>query len=156
VSLFTADLIVADDRSIVMSLELDRSEPLIFRDQVVIDAGYRAVWFLFKERGYDIAAVYRPDGGLTGYYVDVLEPVIWQDADPGTLAPVVDLFLDLWIAPDGSFEVLDEDEFDEAVAKEWINGDQRGHALRVLDELRQSVVAGTFPPQEVRERAHNI
>lgn len=153
VSTFTADLIRCDERLIVMTLTLDRSEPLYFRGEEVVGEGYRAVWFLHKGEGWDIAAVYRADGAFTGYYVDVLEPVQWIGADPGTLRPVVDLFLDLWIAPDGSYDVLDEDEFAEAVEKGWIGLEQRQHAEQVLVELKESLRDGSFPPPEVRDIA---
>jgi predicted RNA-binding protein associated with RNAse of E/G family len=138
---------------IAMELIFDRQEPLVLEGSDVIGDNYRAVWFLVKGEGWDIAAVYRPDGAHTGYYVDVLDPVIWSDAEPGTLLPIVDLFLDIWIWPDGRYQVLDEDEFAEAVSQGWISPRQRDHALRVLGELETGIRQGTFPPREVREIA---
>lgn len=151
--MFTAGLIAAGESLIALELTLDREEPLVVGGEEVIAHGYRAVWFLAKGQGWDIAAVYRPDGALSGYYVDVLNAVYWRGADPGTLLPIVDLFLDLWIWPDGRAGVLDEDEFAEAVDRGWITDQQRDHALRVLAELLEGVHAGTFPPREVREIA---
>ncbi len=149
--MFTADLLAAGERMIVMELTLDRGEPLVLEGEEVIGDGYRAVWFLAKGEGWDIAAVYRPGAGLTGHYVDVLDPVSWSEADPGTLLPIVDLFLDIWIWPDGRYTVLDEDEFTEAVDRGWITDQQRDHARRVLAGLEAEVRAGAFPPAEVRE-----
>lgn len=136
-----------------MELIFDRAQPLVLEGTEVIGEGYRAVWFLVKGEGWDVAAVYRPNGGWTGYYVDVLDPVFWSDAEPGTLLPIVDLFLDVWIWPDGRYQVLDEDEFAEAVDRGWISHRQRDHALRVLAGLEAGIRQGTFPPAEVREIA---
>jgi uncharacterized protein len=153
VSSFTADLIEVGENIIAMELTLRRDRPLRIGGEEVLGDGYRAVWFLFKDEGWDIAAVYRPDGRFTGYYVDVLDPVCWQGVDLETLLPLVDLFLDLWLAPDGSYEVLDEDEFAEAVEKGWITERQRRHAQGVLTDLKERIREGTFPPEEVRARA---
>ena len=150
VSTFTADLVTVTDDMIAMELFVDRKEPLLVGGEEVLAGGSRAVWFLRKNAGWDIAAMFRPEGGFSGFYVDVLEPVYWDDADVSTLLPIVDLFLDLWIGPDGRYEVLDRDEFDEAAAKGWITEAQREHALGVLSGLEEEIRAGTFPPREVR------
>jgi predicted RNA-binding protein associated with RNAse of E/G family len=114
-------------------------------------AGYLTVWFLFKERPYDVARVYRPDGTWTGYYADVLEPVRWQGDDPQSLEPIVDLFLDLWIGADGAYLPLDEDEFDDAVRQAWITQAQAAAASTALADMIQATRRGEFPPVEVRQ-----
>jgi len=106
---------------------------------------------LFKDQPYDIGRVYRPDGTWMGYYADVLEPVRWNGSDPATLEPIIDLFLDLWIAPDGRFEVLDEDEFEEAGVRGNITAHQIDHARRVLQDLVHATQRGSFPPAVVKE-----
>ncbi len=121
----------------------------VYRGEEVIADGYRAIWFLFKDQPYDIGRFYRPDGSWTGYYVDVLEPVRWQGAEAETLEPLVDLFLDLWIAPDGSYEVLDEDEFEEALRLGHITDVQAEHARRVLHDIVDRVQTADFLPDVV-------
>jgi len=116
-----------------------------------MNSGYWAVWFLFKDRPFDIGRFYRPDGTWTGYYADVLEPVRWAGSDPTTLAPIIDLFLDLWIAPDGRHLVLDEDEFEEAISRGSVTIDQIVHARSVLRYLVQATERGEFPPLLVKE-----
>ena len=150
------DLLHATDGMIVVAHELAPSKPVEHFGEIVMDAGYRAVWFLFKDQPYDVGRIYRPDGTWTGYYVDVLEPVRWKHADPTTLEPIVDLFLDLWIAPDGRFEVLDEDEFEEAVARGNLTEQQIDHARSVLQKLIKTTEQGDFPPTVVNEfRLHS-
>ena len=145
------DLLHATDGMIVVAHELAPSKPVEYFGEIVMDAGYRAVWFLFKDKPFDVGRIYRPDGAWTGYYADVLEPVRWRGSDPMTLEPIVDLFLDLWIAPDGRFEVLDEDEFEEAVASGFLTEQQTGHARSVLQGLIEATERGDFPPAVVKE-----
>lgn len=147
------NLIEATETLIISAHEISPSKPVTFLGEVVMDAGFWAVWFLFKDRPYDVGRFYRPDGTWTGFYCDVLEPVRWQGSDPKTLEPIVDLFLDLWIAPDGRYLILDEDEFEEAIAQSRITQEQAAHARRVLEELVESTRQGDFPPRVVTEFA---
>lgn len=127
------------------------SKPVEYRGERVLDAGYWAVWFLFKDQPFDVGRFYRPDGTLTGYYADILEPVRWKHADPATLEPIVDLFLDLWIAPNGRHLVLDEDEFQQAIDLGSLTTAQIEHARRVLQDLIEATERGAFPPTVVKE-----
>ncbi|HEY6103753.1 MAG TPA: DUF402 domain-containing protein [bacterium] len=144
-------LLQATEHLLVVTHEIAPSSHLTFQGAIVMDRGYRAVWFLFKDQPYDVGRFYRPDGTWTGYYADVLEPVRWAGADPTTLEPIVDLFLDLWVAPDGQYAVLDEDEFDEAIDRKILAPEQIRHARRVLDELVRATVQGVFPPDVARD-----
>ena len=75
----------------------------------------------------------------------------WRDGDPDTLEPLVDLFLDLWITPEGDVTVLDEDEFEEARRQGYLSSDQVRHARAVLDELVLQTRSGKFPPGSVKD-----
>lgn len=144
-------MIAADERLIVLHHDLVPSAPLVIDGTEVLAAGYGATWFLYKDAPWDIARVYRPDGIWTGYYIDVLEPVTWQGEDPSTLRPLVDLFLDVWISPDGPATVLDEDELHEAARRGQVTPEQESEAEAVLRDILQGVRNGTFPPPEARE-----
>src|SRR2546428_11547061 len=95
------DHLQATNNMIVVATGPAPSKPVEYSGEIVMDAGYRAVWFLFKDQPFDVVRIYRSDGAWTGYYADFLEPVRWKGADPTTLAPIIGLFLDLWIGPDG-------------------------------------------------------
>jgi predicted RNA-binding protein associated with RNAse of E/G family len=148
---FHSTLRQVDERLIVLSHQITPSKPFTYRGDEVIGSDYQAVWFLFKDEPYDIGRFYRPDGTWTGYYVDILDPVCWRGPDASTLQPLVDLFLDLWIAPDLSYSVLDEDELAEALFQGAISSERADNARAVLAGLIAEVEAGTFPPQAVRE-----
>ncbi len=134
----------------MLSHPISPSRPLVIDGEEVMGAGYLVDWFLFKGEPYDIGRVHRPDGIWTGYYVDVLEPVKWTGADPHSLHRLVDLFLDIWISPDGSYQILDEDEFEEAEARGHITPVQAAAARATLASLLAQIDAGTFPPEVVR------
>lgn len=148
-SRFEVDLLSADEQILVLSHLVHPKHSLMYRGEEVIADGYRAIWFLFKDQPYDIGRFYRPDGSWIGYYVDVLEPVRWQGADAEMLETLVDLFLDVWIAPEGSYEVLDEDEFEEALGLGHITDAQAEHARRVLHDIVDRVQRGNFLPDVV-------
>jgi uncharacterized protein len=114
-------------------------------------SGYSVVWFLFKGQSYDIGRFYRPDGVWTGYYVDILEPVEWVGDDPHTITPLVDLELDLWIAPDLSHQILDKDEFEDSVRRGDLKSAQASQARSTLSQLVTLLDTGSFPPQVVRD-----
>lgn len=144
-------LLEATDDHIIVTHTSSPSKPLTYLGETVMDTGYRAVWFLFKDQPFDVGRFYRPDGALTGYYADVLEPVRWVGSDPTTLEPITDLFLDLWIAPDGRHVVLDEDEFEEAIGRGILTPEQIDHARRVLGELTEATKRGAFPPAVAKD-----
>jgi predicted RNA-binding protein associated with RNAse of E/G family len=126
------------------------SSPLVIASETVLAAGYQSTWFLYDGQPWDVARISRPDGTTTGYYADVLDPVHWLGSDPETLEPIVDLFLDLWIALDGTYTVLDEDELHEAVERRWVTPGQAATARRTLEDLIAATRLGDFPPDEVR------
>jgi predicted RNA-binding protein associated with RNAse of E/G family len=55
---------------------------------------------------------------------------------------ITDLFLDLWINPDGTHEIQDEDEFEEAIQAGAIDTELEKKAWNVLKELITEVESG--------------
>ena len=147
---FEGTLRHADRELIVLSHDARPSQALFHAGEPVIDNGYSVVWFLYKDQPFDIGRFYRPDGAWTGCYIDILEPVQWTDDDPHTLQPLVDLALDVWIAPDASFQILDEDEFENAVRVGELSPTQASHARSTLSRVLQSIDNHTFPPAAVQ------
>jgi uncharacterized protein len=81
-----------------------------------LDLGYavlehhdRFVEHFFTDRWYNIFEIHSVhDDRLKGWYCNIVQPAAF-DADS---IEQVDLALDLWINPDGSYRVLDQAEFD--------------------------------------------
>ena len=68
----------------------------------------------------------------------------------------VDLFLDLWVSPDGSYEIQDEDEFETALEKGSIGTELAEKAQNALNDLIDEVTSGRFPPEFVQNFPNSI
>ena len=91
-------------------------------------------WFVevyYTDRWYNIFEIHdRDDGKLKGWYCNVGKPAVMEAED---LISYVDLVLDLWISPDGTQTLLDEDEF----AALDLDTETCHQALVALDELQK-------------------
>ncbi len=82
----------------------------------------------FTDRWYNIFEIHDiDDDHLKAWYCNVTTPAVLE---PGKLS-YVDLALDLLVYPNGSYLILDEDEFENL----HLNQDERQNALRALDDL---------------------
>jgi predicted RNA-binding protein associated with RNAse of E/G family len=113
----------------------------------VLEPGSPVVWFTFPDAWHDVGRFHRPDGQFTGFYANVLTPVR-IDGDDWT---TTDLFLDVFVAPDGAVHVLDRDELDHAEGRGWIDAALARRARAEADTLVQTVRQGDWPPTAVHE-----
>ena len=91
--------------------------------------GDRFVETYYSDRWYNVFEIYdRDDGLLKGWYCNVCMPARFEDGR----VEYVDLFLDVWMAPDGAQTVLDRDEFEAAA----LDDSTRRSALRGLTDLQ--------------------
>jgi len=120
---------------------------LIVYDQLVIADGYHALLFEFFHPPLEIIVVTDEDRILTGYYCNVnTEP---SRIDGGY--EVVDLYIDIFVLPDLRYEILDEDEFQEAIEKGWITEEQVSLARETVARIVKDIETGRFPPRIVQE-----
>jgi len=110
-------------------------------DQVVFEPRAPIVWFVFPEGWYDLGRFHLEDGTFTGYYVNLIAP---PQLD-GNVWTMYDLCLDLWVEPDGTFHILDQDEFDEAVDRQWIDTVTAHRARNELNRFVDSISEGSWP-----------
>ena len=98
------------------------------------------VEFYYWDRWYNIFQISEPDGTLKGWYANIGRPA-QLEADRPELS-YVDLELDVWANADGSYVVLDEEEFAGLLAVEPALREpaQRGRA-----ELLALVEQGLLP-----------
>lgn len=92
----------------------------------------------YTDRWYNIFEIHSEAGALKGWYCNVTEPASIH----GTVIAARDLYLDLWVAPDGTMRVLDEDEL---AADSTLDEKTRAQAYAALDELRRRVLAREPP-----------
>ena len=121
--------------------------PMIIDGRVALEPGSAVVWFTFPGAWHDIGSFHRADGTFTGFYANVITPLkiekhVWYTTD---------LYLDVWVTPNGTAKPLDEDEFEEAISHRLIDqptADRaREEATRLLGEARR----GVWPPPIVKE-----
>ncbi len=98
---------------------------------VAIKNGDPFVEVYYTDRWYNIFEMHdRDDGHLKGWYCNVGRPAVLEADDR---LSYVDLALDLWVAPDGTQTVLDEDEF----AALDLDAETRQQARAALEELQK-------------------
>jgi uncharacterized protein len=92
--------------------------------------GDRFIETYYTGRWYNTFEIHdREDDRLKGWYCNIGKPVVMEAAN---VISYVDLALDLWVAPDGTQTVLDEDEF----AALDLDAETRSKALAALAELQ--------------------
>lgn len=140
--------LIHDDGELIVSCAPFRPSASL-RAQVpqLADREYRAIWSVALGEWHDLGKVYDLAGELVGYYCDIICP-------PRRTAmglEIDDLFLDLWVSPDGRYLILDEEEFSEALARGWLDASTAARAREELDKLVALAESGRFPPAKVGE-----
>ena len=71
--------------------------------------GDRFIEAYYLDRWYNIFEIHdRDDDRIKGWYCNICRPALWENESQVSYE---DLALDLWVAPDGTQTILDEDEF---------------------------------------------
>ena len=130
------------DGSVIVLRTIWSRDPLEL-GYVVLEPGDRWSEYFYADRWYNIFEIRASDGRLKGWYCNVTRPACIS-ADE---VSAEDLALDLWVAPDGSMQILDEDEF--AILP--LTAEERAAAREALAEL-QVLVAQKAPPFRRRRR----
>ncbi len=99
----------------------------------------RFVEIYYLDRWYNIFEVHdRDDDQIKGWYCNVARPAVLESSDR---LSYVDLALDLWVAPNHTQTVLDEDEF----AALDLDANTRVRAREALKELQNIFAEGKNP-----------
>ena len=86
------------------------------------------------------------DGTVLGHYSDIGEPAIRISENQ---IQMTDLFLDIWLHPDGRLLELDWDEFEEAIEKQIITPSQADLAREAMKRLVDEVGRGAYPSRYI-------
>ena len=149
INYFQQQLLYEDDDVIVTTQKIKPSAEIVQNGHTVLGENFTAIWFVFTGLWYDIGKIYNPNNEWTGYYCDIIKPVNRSTEK----FEIVDLFLDLWVSPDGSYEIQDEDEFETALSEGSITPKLAKKARKELNDLIDDVTSGNFPPEFVRNYA---
>jgi protein associated with RNAse G/E len=119
----------------------------VFEDEVRhpllghIVAGTRSTEYFWTDRWYNVFRFREPTGELRCFYCNVNMP---PQLSEGRLT-FVDLDVDILVAPDFSYRVLDEDEFEENREKYGYPEEFRARAARARGELISLIDGREFP-----------
>lgn len=137
----------APDLKVTFAPSVVRPEPLRIGDRTVLENGSPVVWFTFPGAWHDIGRFHTADGVFTGLYANILTPV---KIGPGHIWDTTDLFLDLWLDECG-VQILDEDDFDEAIDRECVDETTARRARTEIEHLSSAAESGVWPEADVHE-----
>ena len=133
---YQADVIEHRSHYIVLEAFFDR--PDTRANGLVLARGDRFIETYFDNRWYNIFEIHdRADDHLKGWYCNIGWPTVFQNQ----AISYRDLALDLLVFPDGSQEVLDEDEF----AHLPLKSEERQKARQALAELQDGFRDKSLP-----------
>jgi predicted RNA-binding protein associated with RNAse of E/G family len=126
--------------------------PTTVDGRVVLENASPVVWFTFPGARHDIGRFHTADGAFTGCYANILTPVrIGRARDGVEVWHTTDLFVDVFVDPNGTVHLLDEDELQDAAARGWIDRSTAAAALEEAIRLAREAQAGRWPPRVVSE-----
>jgi len=144
---FLDELVFRSDQIIVGKSHVTSANSVIFDGKTVLAQGFPIIYFQFLGKWFTIVKIRNLQGEHTGYYCDIVLPPRLS----GKWVEITDLFLDLWVSPDLRYRILDEDELEEALQKEWIKKELYDKARRELQRLIRKVENKRFPPPPVKD-----
>ncbi len=97
--------------------------------------------YLFYDQYFSIMEIHATTGDLLGFYVDLTTPVRKVDGE----YYLTDLILDLWIFPDLTYRVLDEDEWQQAIQAGLVSKEIQNMVRKTLKGLKREIRMGKFP-----------
>lgn len=103
----------------------------------------KGISYILLEDCWKISKFFDDEDNLLFWYCDIIETDFDKIND--TLL-ITDLLLDVKIFSDGSYEILDEDELEEAFEKNLITEEQKENAIQKLNKLIEIIKNGDFPP----------
>lgn len=132
---------VLERRAELLILDAAFEEEVNHTQLGLIRRGTVSIEYYWLDRWYNVFRFLEPDGSVRNFYCNVNMPPALEG---GTLT-YVDLDIDIVVAPDLSYEVLDLDEFEQNAARYDYPEEVRSKALRALDELQALIQGRAYP-----------
>ncbi len=125
---YTGEVLHQDPDGLTLEASFSHADVSIV--STTLRRGDRFIETYYTERWYNIYEIHdRQDDRLKGWYCNIAKPAVLES---GNTISYVDLALDLWVAPDGTQTVLDQDEF----AALELDPETRSKARLALEELQ--------------------
>jgi predicted RNA-binding protein associated with RNAse of E/G family len=143
-------LLNVTEHSLMIQSRLQLPHPRQVAGRTIAATGYWAIWFVFKGKWFDVGKFYDQSKNWLGYYCDIVKPIKRLMSGSST-SVLTDLFLDVWISPDGEVYVLDEDELENAIEQGFITKRLAAKDRSVARRLAKRSGLHEFPPTQVKE-----
>ena len=125
-----------DDEIIYIDSEIIVTKWKALHPKPHLDHGYSCY---FLKKNFKVSKFLLEDDSLLYWYCDIMDHTYDNEGDEYVFR---DLLADVIVYPDGFVKVVDLDEFEEALDKELLTGDEVKKALRSLDSLRRIIYDG--------------
>lgn len=141
---WAARIMSRDDELLILDARFDSE----VRHQLLgtIAVGTVSIEYYWLNRWYNIFRFLNPDGALRSFYCNVNIPPHFD----GQVLSYIDLDMDILVAPDLSYRIVDEDEFILNAARYNYPQQVRERAYQSLQELVALIENRTFPFSDLR------
>jgi uncharacterized protein len=130
----------------LLTLDAKFSEEIQHELLGVIELGTISIEYYWLDRWYNIFRFLKPNGELRSFYCNVNIPPAFD----GRVLSYVDLDIDILVAPDASYQVVDEEEFALNASKYNYPRQIRHKAFQALEELLTLIENRGFPFDDLK------
>ena len=109
-----------------------------------ISAGTISTEYYWLDRWYNVFRFSDPNQTLKNFYCNINQPPSFD----GHVLSYIDLDIDVLVAPDFTYKILDVDDFDENAKRYGYPDDVQANARRALAELISLIEVRAFPFNE--------
>ncbi|HEU5131898.1 MAG TPA: DUF402 domain-containing protein [Pyrinomonadaceae bacterium] len=119
----------------------------VFEDEIkhdllgTITSGTISTEYYWLDRWYNVFRFSDPDQKLKNYYCNVNQPPSFD----GRVLSYIDLDIDVLVAPDLTYKILDVEDFEENAGRYAYPEDVQANARRAVDELTTLIESRAFP-----------
>lgn len=108
----------------------------------------KAVSVFFLKEGFQISKKFDKKGNFLYWYCDII--AIEQNTQENSIT-FVDLIADVVVLPNGQVELIDLDEFADAIEKNIIEREYIAQAVRSMHNLLEYIYKQDFPPKNAKK-----
>ena len=109
-----------------------------------ISSGTISTEYYWLDRWYNVFRFSDPDGRLKNFYCNVNQPPVFD----GDVLSYIDLDIDVLVAPDLTYKILDVEDFEENAKRYDYPSDVQAKARQVLTEVIELIESRAFPFNE--------
>jgi protein associated with RNAse G/E len=109
-----------------------------------ISSGTMSTEYYWLDRWYNVFRFSHSNGRLKNFYCNVNQPPTFD----GRVLSYIDLDIDVLVAPDLTYKILDVDDFEENAKLYGYPETVQAHARQALSELTAMIEARAFPFNE--------